>query len=194
MTDPNELLLEEKKLAEDQIIQEMEKFDLSLAAPNDPILREEMEKFDFSNPPVNPTLLAHILARKCIEYNGLGLSCNQLMGLPYRACIIKAQPMICMFNPVIVAESEESEYLEEGCLTFPNFLIKIKRPIVIRVRYTEPNGNTLTNRYEGMTARIIHHEIDHLNGILFSDRATIYHLEQARNRKRKYDRRTKKIL
>lgn len=158
--------------------------------PNtDPILKEEMEQFDVLNPPTDPVELAHTLAQSLLKHEGLGLSAPQI-GLPYRACIIKANPMICMINPKIVGESLGAEYGEEGCLSYPNLIIKIKRSQVIRVRYTQPNFEVKTERYEGMTARIIQHEIDHLDGITFQQRATPYHLQVARNKKRKLEKRS----
>ena len=158
-----------------------------LVPGSDPILKEETPKFDFLNPPMDPIELAHILAQTCLKHEALGLSAPQV-GLPYRACIIKANPMICMFNPKIVGESMGDEYGEEGCLSYPNLIIKIKRPNVIRVRFTQPNNDIVTERYEGMTARIIQHEIDHLDGITFQQRATHYHLLQAKKRKRKLEK------
>lgn len=152
------------------------------------ILREELKEFDFDNPTMDPITLAHTLAQSCIEYEGLGLSANQI-GLRERACIINGLQMICMINPVIVdASLEQQSYMEEGCLTFPNLFIKIKRPDVIRIRYAMPNGETVTNRFVGMTSRVIQHEVDHLDGILFMDRATKVHLEQARTKKKQADR------
>lgn len=162
-----------------------------LVPSDDPILRLETEKFDFSNPPIDPSELAHILAQSCLKHDGLGLSATQI-GLPYRACIIKANPMICLFNPKVVGESEDEVYGEEGCLTFPNLVIKIKRPEVVRVRFAQPNGEVVTKTYEGMTARCVQHEIDHLDGILFMDRATLYHYEQAKSRQKKLNRQAKR--
>lgn len=163
---------------------------MPLVASNDPVLREELPSYDFSNPSMHPAKLAHTLAQNCIHYRGLGLSANQL-GLRERACIINADPMICMINPQIVNASDQMSYGEkpEGCLSFPNLFMKIKRPEVIRVRYTLPNGETKTQQFAGMTSRIVQHEIDHLDGILFMDRATSFHYEQARNKKKKLDRR-----
>jgi peptide deformylase len=67
-------------------------------------------------------------------YNdGLGLSANQI-GLPYRAFAIKAEKIIVCFNPRIVDYSEETIYLEEGCLSYPNLYIKVKRPKKIKIR------------------------------------------------------------
>ena len=165
---------------------ELPPLDLSreLVAADDPILRQELEDFDFETPPERPERIAHILAHTCINHDGLGLACNQI-GLPYRACIITGQPMLCMFNPIIVGESEEEGYMEEGCLTFPNLIVKVKRPEVVRVRFTLPNGETTTRNFQGITSRVVQHEIDHLNGILFMDLATDYHLAQAKNKRKK---------
>jgi peptide deformylase len=119
-----------------------------------------------------------------LHHNGIGLAANQV-GLPYRVFVIKSNPILACFNPKIVSITGEEVDLEEGCLTFPNYYVKIRRPKMIRVRYTYPNGNTVTEIYDGITARIFQHELDHLNGVLFTSRATLYHRERAeRNAKR----------
>jgi peptide deformylase len=135
-------------------------------------------KFDFQNPPTDPVKLADTLARAVIEHNGLGLAANQL-GLPYRAFVIKSNPVIAVFNPIIVDASTEKVYLEEGCLSYPGLAIKVKRPKKIKVRYTQPNGEVVTKVFEGLTARIFQHEMDHLDGISHIDRASLFHREQA---------------
>lgn len=127
-----------------------------------------LEPFDFNNPPVDPIQLAIDLAETMLFHNGLGLAANQC-GLPYRLCVVRSDPIIAMFNPKLVDWSEDFDVLDEGCLSFPNLLVKVRRPKRIRVRYTRPNGETVTERYAGMTARIMCHEISHLNGKLFTD-------------------------
>lgn len=158
---------------------------------NDTILRKPLEKFDFENPPTDPIELAHVLAQAVIKYEGLGISANQV-GLPYRAFAIKAEKIIVCFNPIIVDISEETVYLEEGCLSFPNLYVKIKRPRTIKVRYTEPNGNVVTNKYDGMTARVFMHELDHLNGVVHLSRAHPVHVQQAKTRAKQINRKVKK--
>jgi peptide deformylase len=145
------------------------------------ILYQKTEKFDFTNPPINPSELAHILAQTMIKNNRIGLAAPQV-GLPYRAFVMQGAPILCCFNPIIVDTSSEEIYLEEGCLTFPGLIIKVKRPKMIRARYTEPNGQTITKKFIGMTARVFQHELDHLNGILFTQRANSYHLEKAKKK------------
>lgn len=100
--------------------------------------------------------------------------------------------MVVMFNPKIVGYSEETISMEEGCLTFPNLFMKITRPVVVRVRFRMPNGMTETKKYDGLTARIIQHEIDHLDGVLFMTRANKIERERAYKRKKKLDREEKK--
>ena len=84
-----------------------------------------------------------------------------------------------MFNPKIVDMSNETDYMVEGCLSFPGLLVKVKRARKIKVRFTFPNSQIVTKKFEGLSSRVIQHEIDHLNGITFKDRATRYHLEKA---------------
>ena len=151
---------------------------------NDPFLRKPVEKFDFSNPPTDPLELAVDLAETCLHHNGLALSANQV-GLPYRVFVIRGEEIIVCFNPVLVDQSEETIVLEEGCLSFPNLFVKVKRPKKIKVRYTEPNGETKTQIFDGFTARVFQHELDHLNGIVYTSRANKFHLEQARKRAKK---------
>lgn len=157
---------------------------------NDPILREPVPLFDFSNPPVDPLDLASDLAETMLASGGIGIAANQC-GLPYRVFIMSGQELIPCFNPRIVDYSNETIYLEEGCLSFPGLFVKIKRPRRIKVRYTEPNGNTVTRVFDGMTARVFQHELDHLDGIAHINRASRIHLEQARKRLKLQNRRNK---
>jgi len=164
-----------------------------LVSPTEPILFDEMPKFDFENPPMDPVTIAKHLAETMILHGGLGLACNQI-GLPYRACSIQSDPVIVMFNPHITAMSDDFTILDEGCLSFPNFIVKVKRPNWVRVRYTEPNGNVVTNKFHGMTSRAICHEIDHLNGIVFWQRANRIHLDRAKKNAKLAARRQKSLL
>lgn len=150
----------------------------------------ELEDFDFSNPPVNPLDLACDLAETMLQNNGIGLAANQC-GLPYRVFVLAADEIIACFNPRVVDVSEETILLEEGCLTFPDLYIKVKRPRRIRVRYAEPNGNIVTTTFDGMTARAFLHELDHLNGINYQKRANKIHLERARNAQKRLQRKNK---
>ena len=162
-----------------------------LVSSNDPILKEKLPKFDFNDPPMDPHEIAHILAQTMIKNDGLGLAANQV-GLPYRVFAVMGNPILCCFNPHIVDVSDDTLLMEEGCLSYPNLFVKIRRPQVIRIRYTRPNGVTVTEQYQDLTARVMQHEIDHLDGICHLSRANSIHLEQARNKSRKLLKNTKK--
>jgi len=153
----------------------------TLVDKSDPILKRELEPFDFSNPPTDPIQLAKDLAETMISNNGLGLAANQI-GLPYRVFVLTGEQIFACFNPKIVDSSSETVYLEEGCLSYPGVAVKIKRPRLIRVRFTMPNGETVTKKFDGITARCFLHELDHLNGVVHLSRAHPYHREKALKR------------
>jgi peptide deformylase len=152
---------------------------------NDPILKQKTENFDFANPPINPVELYNDLA----ENDGLGLAAPQV-GLPYRVFVMRAENIIGVFNPKIVDISSEMVYLEEGCLSYPNLWVKVKRPKKVKVRYTNPDGQTETRVFDGMSARVFQHEFDHLEGIVHTKRANRFHLEQARKLQKKLNKGT----
>ena len=161
---------------------------LSLVKSDDPILREEMPLFDFANPPCDPIELAKNLTETMLANNGLGLSANQV-GLRYRVFAISCNPVYVCFNPRIVDQTNSNVILmDEGCLSFPNLFLKIKRPRTIKVRFTKPNGDTETIKFDGITARCFLHELDHLNGIVFTSKANSYHLEKAMKYKKMIER------
>jgi peptide deformylase len=101
------------------------------------------------------------------ENNGIGLAANQV-GVPYRIFAMRGSPQnfVC-FNPRIVQAAAE------------NLIVKVKRPRHVRVRFQTPNGDTRTETFIGMTARIFQHEYDHLEGKLYFNRASRYHKEMA---------------
>lgn len=143
---------------------------LQLVSHDHPLLNQTLEEFDFSNPPTDPIQLAQQLAELMLRTRGVGLSANQA-GLPYRVFVFASNPITACFNPRIVDTGEELLALEEGCLSYPGLAIKIKRPKNIKVRYTLPNGEVVTQKFSGITARIFQHELDHMNGENFINRA-----------------------
>lgn len=144
-------------------------------------LTKECQVFDFSNPIQDPIELAKDLADTMIANKGLGLAAPQI-GLQTRVLTISSNPVIVMFNPIVVDKSEKSVTLDEGCLSFPGIVVPIERAELIRVRYRHPNGETVTEKFSGMTARTIQHEIDHLNGILFYSRTSLYHRQKLKRK------------
>ena len=152
---------------------------MNLVKHDDRILTTPCAVFDFSNPPFDPIEFSQELVKHMYEWNGVGLAANQV-GVPYRIFAMRGQPenFVC-FNPRVVQPSEMQVVLEEGCLTYPGLYVKIKRPQHIRVRFQTPNGDTLTKQFTGMTARIFQHELDHLDGIVFYNKANRFHRDQA---------------
>lgn len=146
---------------------------------NDTYLLEECEAFDFSNPPFDPIQYAQNLVKFMYDSNALGVAANQV-GTPYRIFAMRGNPenFVC-FNPKIIQPSEAEVLLEEGCLSYPGLLVKIKRPQHVRVRFQAPNGETMTKQFTGLTARIFQHELEHLEGKKFLDKANKFHKDQA---------------
>lgn len=149
-----------------------------LVKPDHPILRTKLDRFDFNNPPIDPHELANNLIETMIHYKGIGLSANQC-GLPYRVFVLWSNPTKVMFNPTIADVSSEFIQLEEGCLTYQNLFIKIKRPKLVRVRYMDSFGEAHTDKFTGISARCVLHEMDHLDGVNFTLRADKFHYDQA---------------
>lgn len=82
--------------------------------------------------------------------------------------------LIKMVNPEVVSFSEEVSSAEEGCLSFPGLAVKVERPLAIRVRYQDQHGETKDESFSGWTARILMHEIDHLDGTTLYTRASSF--------------------
>lgn len=146
-------------------------------------LYDLLPEFDFDNPPVDPIQFAIELTETMMTLNAIGLAANQV-GKQHRLCVIRSDPVLALYNPIIVDQSSESNILEEGCCSFPGLLIKVRRPNAIRIRYTQPNGERMTKKYVGMTARIVCHEVDHLNGVTFQKRASRLALALAKGKEK----------
>jgi peptide deformylase len=161
-----------------------------LISNTDPILSTELSKFDFSSPPIDPIELKNILVTKMNDAGGIGLSANQI-GLPYRAFVMKSDPEIICFNPVVVDQSDSCVVMEEGCLSYPGLFVKIRRAGTIKVRYANEFGNVNTMKFSGISARVFLHELDHLNGINYLSRASNLHLQKAKSKLKLLKRRIK---
>jgi peptide deformylase len=147
--------------------QELSVFEL---VPEDSdILRQVLTEFDFKNPPVNPNTFASSLVETCKKYNGYGLSANQC-GFPYRVFVMGAgEDYVAFFNPKVV-ESVGEVHMVEACLSFPLLGLRITRPKEIVVEYQDFLGVKHTTRFNGISARCFLHELDHMNGIVYTQR------------------------
>lgn len=102
--------------------------------------------------------------------NGVGLSGNQVGILKRIIVVLVDEEPKVMINPEIIFTSEEVIKDSEGCLSFPNEFYDISRPSKVTVKYRNLSGHPMLETYEELTARIIQHEIDHLQGIVFTER------------------------
>lgn len=139
----------------------------------DPILRERMPDFDFANPVMDPIELEKNMLKTMYEQDGIGLAANQV-GVRTRMFVMghKQNPEAgqAFFNPHIIANTEDIEDIEEGCLSFPGIYIKIKRPTAIRAKWQNSQGEWEEGEFEGYNCKCFLHEYDHLEGITFKDR------------------------
>jgi len=149
------------------------------------VLRTPPPEFDFENPPESPEEIAKNMAEAMDKFGGLGLSANQV-GLPYRMFVMRTMhegdtesKVVPYFNPELTRVSQETELMKEGCLSFPDIFLMIKRSKTIEFKYQDVEGKEHTAVLEGLGARCVQHEIDHLNGILFLQRASKLKLERA---------------
>jgi peptide deformylase len=125
-----------------------------------------------------------------IENRGVGLAANQI-GLSKRVFVIGSNniegfpaPFAC-FNPRILEVSQEQVNYKEGCLSYPNLWLDVKRPAVIKVEYQDSLGNTHEAAMSGLIARCFQHELDHLNGVCFVDKVSNIKLQLAMKKLRK---------
>ena len=105
---------------------------------------------------------------------GVGLAATQL-GVLHRLLVYKAyadDPLTVLVNPEIEWASDELEAGEEGCLSLPGVHVEVERPVAVRVRGRDATGEKLEIDAEGLEARVIQHEIDHLDGTLVLDRVS----------------------
>jgi peptide deformylase len=105
---------------------------------------------------------------------GVGLAATQL-GVLHRVLVYRAypeDPLTALVNPVIEWRSDELEAAEEGCLSLPGVHVEVERPASVRVRARDERGEELEIEAEGLPARVIQHEIDHLDGVLILDRVS----------------------
>lgn len=105
---------------------------------------------------------------------GIGLAATQL-GVLHRVLVYRAypdDPVTALVNPQIEWSSTEKEVAEEGCLSLPGVHLDVERPIGVRVRASDARGAELMVEAEGLRARVIQHEIDHLDGKLILDRVS----------------------
>ena len=143
---------------------------LELTPNTHPILHNKVK-------PCSVNLDRHFVAKTLIEnmhhYEGIGLAANQI-GMDVRAFAmvrdLENNEVIVCFNPKIVKKYSELVNCEEGCLSFPDKFINVNRRDIIDVKYEDEEGKEHKITLQGLPSRIFQHELDHLNGIDFTQR------------------------
>lgn len=166
---------------------------MELVLAPDGRLETKLERFDFKL--MHPAPVAVDMIELMNKHSGLGLSANQV-GFPMQIFVMKAllnkkhgDPVVVM-NPIIKGLSEEIEAGVEGCLSHPDLILKVRRPVSVMVEF-----DTLTSdlkdvihieaKYDNIDARIFLHEYDHLYGIQFIDRVSKLKLDMAEKKRLK---------
>jgi len=156
--------------------------------PNE-ILEREVKDVDLENPGFDPVELKKEMVDFMIANNGIGLSANQV-GLDATVFVMGdsvENSTICI-NPTVLQYTEETVDDIEGCLSFPNVFVKIKRPKEILAEWYNEKLEKQTVKIEGYSAKCYLHELDHLLGITFKDRASKLKWDMAQKKARKYEK------
>ena len=170
--DPRERLDPETRARRDAALMHVRKY-------GDPVLRSrarEVEVFDDA--------LADEVRRMGALMDdalGIGLAATQL-GVMHRVLVYRVDPdapLGVLINPEFEYKGDEIEMMEEGCLSLPGVAVEVERPIHVRVRAIDETGKPVVVEASGLEARVIQHEIDHLDGVLILDRTSRDQRKQA---------------
>jgi peptide deformylase len=145
----------------------------------DPVLRERAREV----PAVDEAVREQIARMRALLEDALeaGLAANQV-GILNRVFVYRTEPdapVRALVNPEIEWAAEETEVAEEGCLSIPGIWIEVPRPVAVRVRGLDEEGDPVVIEAEMPEARVIQHELDHLDGVLTLDRTTPEQRKQA---------------
>lgn len=154
----------------------------------DPVLREVCPRVtDFGGAPLRK--LARDMVETMHTAPGVGLAAPQV-GLTVRLAVVdltvgkEPEELRVLVNPEVL-EPEGKEVEEEGCLSIPGLLDKVERPARVRVRAQDLDGTPFEFAAEGWLARAVCHEVDHLDGVLFTDRLRGLRRERAKRQLRR---------
>ena len=144
----------------------------NVVTEGDEILRKHCREVKEITPRLRETLQDMLETMR--ESYGVGIAGPQV-GVMRRIFVAQPDPedeerVFFMINPVMLEMSEEKEMGPEGCLSVPDMVGDVERSVRIRMEATDINGNTNTYEFEGFDARVMQHEYDHLDGILYTDK------------------------
>ena len=140
----------------------------------DPVLRMQANEVEEGDESL--AALADRMSRLMQEARGVGLAAPQI-GVLRRVLVYQTadeKPVVALVNPRVLEASEERETSEEGCLSLGSatVVVPVERPVSLTLEATSPEGEPLRIEAEGLEARVIQHELDHLDGVLIVDRTT----------------------
>jgi peptide deformylase len=158
---------------------------LTLVKEGDPVLKQTAENWDF-NTHVNAAVIEHEMLELMKASNGMGLAGNQV-GLLRRVFVMRTtdgRELGC-FNPWIMFGDNDKIEGDEGCLSFPNLWLKVPRHNKITASYLDNTGKPCIIELVGLDARCFQHELDHLDGVTFTEYVSDLKLKMARKKQRK---------
>jgi peptide deformylase len=158
--------------------------DFTLRVDPDPILYQKLKDIDLEQHDLE--MIEQAMIRLMNANNGIGISANQV-GFDQRVVVIKPknkQPF-ALFNPRIISFEEPNIQDQEGCLSFPDLYLPVKRYNSVTVEFIDKHKKSCTMLFEGYDAKCIQHEIDHLDGICFTSKVSKLKLDLARKKQRK---------
>ena len=167
---------------------------LDLLPEDHPVLHQEPLTWIFDPPQADPKLMYDIMLENMVYHHGLGLSANQI-GMPVKVFAMRideSDNAIVCFNPEIEKESEKMVKMTEGCLSFPSLYLNKRRPKEVSVKYQNADGDFIYAHFEGLAARVFHHEMDHMMGKTFLDGVSKILLQSARRKQKTLIRKAKK--
>ena len=160
---------------------------LALVDENDPVLRTKTPEFDFENRSIDPVEFASQLVETCKIKGGFGLAAPQV-GVLARVFVMGSEDnYVAFYNPKILNSSKETSLIAEGCLSFPMLALKVERPSQVEVEYQDFNGVTRTGIFSGISAHCFQHELDHLNGVTYLQRAKPLALKMGLKKRDKFE-------
>jgi peptide deformylase len=183
---------------------------LEIVTLGNPVLRQRARELAADEIPAPETqaLIDDMIETRRAAH-GAGLAANQV-GRPVRVAVAEVEegnprypykppiPLTVMINPMFEPETDEVELINEGCLSLPDVRAEVARHMSVTVRYLDREGNEQVELKRGLTAGTFQHELDHLNGTLFTDRAdqgsvTTWEVYE-RTRREDFERRAREIV
>lgn len=159
-----QILVEKKKLANPP---------LKMHYLGDRVLRQPAKRINKVDDEIRK--LAKQMLQTMYSEDGIGLAAPQV-GIHKQLIVVDCEPdnstkpPYILINPTITKASQNTCVIQEGCLSIPKVFLDVTRPEVIEVSFKDENGRPQKLKADGLLARVIQHEIDHLNGVMFVDR------------------------